>query len=268
MKFSLATLTRQAKNPRRSRIPMRAIKPPRTLAQELFAVTRAVPDAWTASEPQIVAAYERALSAIMHDSAEGLGDTIEGLSAALNALILRLTPRLRDWTIRVERWHRQRWTANVLSATAVDLTTMLSPIDVQQTVAAALEWNAALVADVSAEVRRRISSAVFSGLQERKAARDVAREIREATGMARDRSLRIAADQSVKLAARLDQARQEQAGIATFLWQWSHKKHGREEHIARDGQEFPWSGDGAPSELPGVLPFCGCVAAPVLSLDD
>jgi len=267
MRFNLATLARQA-GTRRKTIAMRPIKAPASFASELFHITREVPDAWKASLPRITAAYERALSALVTDSAEDAGDEIGSIFAEVDALILRLTPRLRDWALRVERWHRGRWAGNVLSATSVDLSTVLSAFDVSQTVAASIEWNVALVRDVSAQIRQRIANEVFAGLQSRTPARDVGRAIDEATGLGRDRSKRIASDQATKLTSRLDEARQQQAGLDEYRWQHSHKAHPREEHLKRDGNVYKWDDPEIGTDKPGVAPFCGCVAVPVLSMDD
>jgi hypothetical protein len=106
----------------------------------------------------------------------------------------------------------------------VDLNTILTAGDVEDTLGASLNWNVSLVRDVSDEIRRRISNAVFAGFQRRAPAREIAKEITEATGMARARARRIAADQTVKLGARLNQARQEQAGLTSFKWQAPSEK--------------------------------------------
>jgi SPP1 gp7 family putative phage head morphogenesis protein len=177
-----------------------------------------------------------------------------------------LTPRLGDWAVRLERYVRDRWTANVFSATSVDLSTILTPLDVRETVEAALRWNTSLIRDVSDQARRRIANSVFAGLQRRPPAREIARELREAVDMGRRRSLLIATDQTQKLAARLDQARQEQAGISGYIWRHSGKAHPRPEHVARNGRTYQWSKPPADGH-PGTQPYCGCRAQAVIDPD-
>ncbi len=126
-----------------------------------------------------------------------------------------------------------------------------------------------LVRSVSDEARTRLQDIVFRGYQARTPAAEIAREMREAVGLSRARALRIASDQTTKIAARLDQARQEQAGINRFKWRWSHKRHGRKIHIAHDGKIFAWNDlpqvDGK-DDAPGTLPFCGCRAQAYVDL--
>jgi SPP1 gp7 family putative phage head morphogenesis protein len=182
---------------------------------------------------------------------------------------LTLSPDLRRWALNVERVMTGKWARNVLSATGVDLSTVLSPDDMNETVEAALNWNTALIRDVSDDLRRRIANSVFAGFQRRAPASEIAKELREATGLARARSLRIAADQTVKLGARLNRARQEQAGLTHFKWRHSAKAHPRSWHLARNGKVYPWEGSGIPADdMPGVPPYCGCTAQGVVVFED
>jgi SPP1 gp7 family putative phage head morphogenesis protein len=143
--------------------------------------------------------------------------------------------------------HRGKWVQSVLSATDVNLDTILTAGDVEDTVGASINWNISLIKDVSDELRRRIANAVFAGFQRRAPAAEIAKEIREATGMARARARRIAGDQTVKLGARLNQARQEQAGITSFKWRHSAKRHPRSWHLQRDGKVYPWQSNSIPA---------------------
>jgi SPP1 gp7 family putative phage head morphogenesis protein len=224
---------------------------------------------WTAAAARIVAEYEHTLSGMTKDSPSSTGDAIDSVAAEIQRLVILLTPELRQWALRVESVQRGKWVSSVLSATDVDLNTVLTAGDVEDTVAASLEWNVSLIRDVSDETRKRIANIVFAGFQQRKAAADVAKEISEAIGMARSRARRIASDQTVKLGARLNQARQEQAGITSFKWRHSAKRHPRSWHLHRDGKVYSWEHPGIPADdMPGVPPYCGCTAQGVLSFDD
>jgi uncharacterized protein with gpF-like domain len=113
---------------------------------------------------------------------------------------------------------------------------------------------------------------VFRGLRNRSNPDDVAKEIYEATGMARRRARNIAADQLVKITSSLGEERRRQAGVSTWEWVHSSKLHPRERHLERNGKRYDddaTSGDAKPPEdRPGQLPFCGCTERAVLSLDD
>jgi SPP1 gp7 family putative phage head morphogenesis protein len=252
---------------RRSRKPIALpnIAPTQAQTDDLARIYLRVVAMWREGAAGIVAEYERTLGEMTTDSAGSTGSAIDGVQVQVNRLLLSLDPALRDWIVRVERVLTGKWVRGVLSATDVDLSTVLSPSDVSDTVEAVLEWNTSLIRDVSDELRRRVANSVFAGFQRRAPAREIAKEISNSVGLSRARSLRIAADQTVKLGARLNQARQEQAGLTSFKWRHSAKAHPRSWHLHRDGRIFSWADPGIPADdMPGVPPYCGCTAQGVV----
>jgi uncharacterized protein with gpF-like domain len=274
MRFDLTAMARRALNPRRSSIALRDIVPPATLASDLYlSVYKPVVDLWTRRIDTLTAEYERSLSALTTDSALDITSILEDALSEFDRLFILLRPNLRRWAVQVEKYQRGKWRGAVLSATKVDLETLIGPQDVAQTLEQTIEWNVALVWDVNAQVRQRIAAATFDGLRNRTPVREVAKAIREAVGMSRDRSTRIASDQLSKLSNSLADERRRQAGLDRWQWKWSHKKHGRPEHIARDGKIYAETEAGAdpangvlapPSDRPGQLPHCGCRSLGVL----
>lgn len=266
MKLDLASRVRR---PSRKPIVLRPITTTQAQAANLAAIYFRIPAAWEAGKDRIVSAYERTLAEMQMDSADDIKGAIDDIASAIQRLVLSLTPDLRDWAFGIERVHRGKWIRNILSAASVDLSTILTAGDVEDTLQAQIAWNVGLVRDVSDETRRRIEASVFAGLQQRKPANEVAKEISEATGMARARARRIAADQGVKLGERLNRARQEQAGLTKFKWRHSGKLHPRSWHLARNGKVYSWEDPGIPSDdMPGVPPFCGCSAQAYLDFPD
>lgn len=265
-RYNLVQMARRQRNIRRSSIVLRDILPPAVLATDLFrAVYSPVIQAWTAALPRIEDAYARTISELITDAPADVKAEIDSAAEQINRLVLRLTPDLRNWALRTEQWYRGKWRGAVLSATGVDLQTMLGPDDVRASLETTIEWNAALVRDVSDQVRQRIGAAVFDGLINRTPARDVAKTIREKTGMGRDRSVRIASDQLNKLTSALADERRREAGIDTWMWRHSRKAHPRTDHQARDGKEY--TDATAPQDLPGRLPYCGCRSQAVVRFD-
>lgn len=265
------TINLAARITRRSRKPIviANIAPTKAQADDLFRIYARVLAVWVEAMPRILAEYERTLAEITTDSAETTSGAIGSVDAEIQRLVIMLTPELRRWALTVERVHRGKWVRAVLSAVGIDLDTILTPGDAEDTVSAAINWNVSLIRDVSDELRRRISNSVFAGFQRRASAREIAKEIREATGMARDRSIRIAGDQVVKIGARLNQARRVQAGIDQYKWRHSGKLHPRSWHKARDG--IVYKNDDPripPDDRAGVPPFCGCTEQAVLEFPD
>ena len=277
MRFDLAAMSAR-RNRRRRTVTLRDIAPPTTLATTLYReVYLPIIRHWQSALPAINDAYARALPDMVTDETPGDAQAaIDGAADGASRLYILLRGRLQLWADSVERWQRSRWRGAVLTATSVDLGEMIGASDVRQTVQAAVEWNAGLVRDVSDQIRQRIGNAVFTGLRNRTPARDVAREIRRATGLGRDRSLRIAADQLSKLSSALADERRRQAGLTLWKWRHSGKLHPRPEHVARDGRIYSdepvpdgYQVDGAtvharPEDLPGELPYCGCRAQGVI----
>lgn len=273
MRFNLADLAKGARNRRRKAITFRDIKPPATFASDLFAAVYAPAVAiWTRRTDAILAEYERSLSALTTDAASDINGELDQAENEFLRLVLSLRAAMGEWSLRLERWQRGRWIGAALAASDVDLSTMLTVNDVQQPLESAIEWNVSLVKDVSAQARQRIGTAVFDGLRNRTPAREVAAKVREATGMARDRSVRIASDQLSKLTAALNTERRAQAGLSVYEWKHSRKAHPRVRHEERDGNLY--SSDPAmigrvvegktvaqevePSDRPSRPPFCGC----------
>lgn len=280
MPFDLPAMARRARNVRRKTITIRDIIPPQMLARDLASTAYApIVAVWEDATPRIMDAYALSLAQMTTDSPADVQREIEAAEGEASRLYLLLDARLRDWTLRVERWFRGKWRGAILSATGVDLGTLIGPEGVRASLETHLAWNADLVRDVSAQTRQRISAAVFDGLRARTPAREVAAKIREATGLARDRSTRIASDQLTKLTSSLADERRREAGIDLWKWRHSGKRHPREDHRARDGNLYadrPGGGgetvDGQrvldpPEDRPGRLPYCGCRSQSVIRFD-
>ena len=270
MDFDLAAMVKRARPTRRRKtVDLRPIQPTATQAADLYASFYApVIKAWQEASERIEAEYARSLPAgTTRDSVFDIEAVIDRENSVLTRLILTLVPSLRRWALRMEHWQRGKWRGAVLSATGVDLDTLLSAGDVTETVEAFIARNVALVRSVSDEARSRIADITFRSFQEIRPTREVAKEMSAAAGLSRKRARRIAQDQSSKLAAALDQARQEQAGGSKFKWHHSRKLHPRQEHKARDGNIYAWTDPAIVGDKPGMAPYCGCRAGFVLELD-
>lgn len=279
MKYDLAALTRRSKTVRRSSIPLRPIIHQRARATDLYrSAYLPMVKLWEAALPDIEMEYKRTISAMVSDSARDIETVITQVELSGAALLINVRIRVEQWARTVEGWHRGKWRSNVLSASGVDLSTLIGPADAQETLEALIERNVGLVRSVSDETRRRIAESVFRGLQNRTSSVIVARQIREAVDIERRRALRIAADQNVKVTSALNDERRRQAGITAWEWIHSDKRNPRPEHDARDG--FLYSDDPdivgqtyegkrlrkPPEDRPGGPPYCGCTSRAVLIL--
>lgn len=269
MSYSLARMIRRT-GTRRKSITLRAIEPTQSLALDLATILDAPVRAWKGRSDRILAAYDRALAlrttrdARVTDTPQDIENEIDAAGDEISRLILTLTPQLRDWTIKVEKWHRRKFIAAVLSPTGVNLEDVLGAD--RETMEAFRRGILEKIRNIDEDTRGRIAEAVWRGFQERTPRREVAREIAKATQITRKRALFIASDQTTKMSARLDQARQEEAGIEEYEWMKSGKLHPRREHVARDGKVYRWDTP-PPGGHPGSEPNCGCKGRAYLNLD-
>lgn len=269
MPYSLPTIARRAG--KRRNITLRPIVPTQAQANDLAAIYAPAWHIWASSVDRILAGYDPqplpTADALTIDTADQVQSAINSVANEfLTILTARITPALRQWIVRAEQVHRDKWSAAVKAGVGVDMTMMLNAGEVQETLSTFLQRNVALVRNVSDQAQGRISDAVFRGYERRAPVTEVAKEIRESTGMGRDRSVRIAADQSSKLSSQLDRERQAEAGLTQFKWRHSGKAHPRSWHRARDGKVYDsrtgkpvGGGDAIPSDdRAGMAPWCGC----------
>lgn len=254
------------KRPRKRTIALREVRLPSTLASDLYASVYAlVIREWEQGLAPIIAEYERSHSQLTTDAAPELSGVVLSVEAGVSQLMVTLRLRLERWAARVEAAQRAKWAASVRRATGLDISMMVGPADMRLPLSTVIENNVGLVRSVSDQTRDRITSAVMRGLSEKKVPREVAKEIREAVGMGRTRSLRIASDQLSKVGAVLNTERAQQAGLEYYEWISSGKVHARPEHAARNGKRYEYGHFG--SDEPGLAINCGCNGRAVLSLD-
>lgn len=271
MPYDLAAMAKRA-GENRSTITLRAIFPTKALAQDLARIYMRLVRAWRdAAQELILPAYSRALAELTNDSftRDDIPDIeaeIARAEAQANAVIASLTISIDAWAQQTQKWHADKFAANVAAGTSIDVELLMSSETMRDTLRAFIAENTNLISSISEKTRTSIAGIVWRGYLARTPRREIAREINKAIGMARDRALRIASDQTVKLAAKLDELRQVEAGIDVFEWRHSGKVHFRPEHKARNGKRFKWTSAVARTDPPGRAINCACKSLPVLQL--
>lgn len=248
--------------PRTKSVTFREIVPTSVQSNSLTAIYLEVVRYWRDQSESILRGYDP--PAITVDSPPEIESALAQAQTGANALLASLTPRIRDWASLFAAWHSRKWAANVATATGVSIAAFLTNAAIADDLVSSLNWNVGLVRNVSDQTRDRIANIVWAGWRARTPKRDIAKQLNEAIGLGRDRSRRIAIDQTTKLSGSLDRSRMLEAGINDWIWRSSHKVHFRPEHQARDGKEYSWSDP--PTDSPGELPFCGCRAQSLLKL--
>lgn len=281
MKYDLPVLAKR--NGLRRNVTFRAIEPTQSHAKELASLYLAVVKAWQRNSSGIMAGYTvPTLDSLTIDAPSDHASAIAATESEVSRLILAFTTALAAFGARIERWHRAKWASAVRAATGIDVSTVLTAFTADETLEAFIERNVALIRDISDQARGRISDAVYRAYQNRTPTRALAREIADATDMARKRAVSVAADQAGKLSGMLDEKRMAEAGIALWKFRHSGKLHFREEHRARNNQIYtlgsnrqvkpdgtPMPGGGAipNGRGPSELPWCGCRRAAYLPIE-
>jgi SPP1 gp7 family putative phage head morphogenesis protein len=252
---------------RKRPLTLRPIQTTQAQAKALQRIYAPIMQVWSVGvRERILPAYARSLATFTGDSPADIEIEIEAVDEEAVRATLDFRALFREWAQSLMIWHVNRIGSQLTYATNVDLTTQLGGAN--ETIEDLLVRNTALVRDVSDQARGRIADIVFRGLQQRTPIRDVAKEINDALGLGRARSLRIASDQTVKLSSALDALRGRQLGMDGYRWRHSGKRHFRPEHKARDGKYFAFGSDVDRDDPPGFAPFCGCHRVLTMEVDD
>lgn len=264
MSYNLANILRG--RTKRKRIIFRPFRTPRSLEAELRAIQLELLRRWRiAIKDRLLPRLVR--SGLVTDSVDDVDRFFEGERAS-NASFLQveLTPSLESWIVRVLRWHEKRWSKSAERAAGLDLKAFMQPLDTADEIAAFTARSASLIRDLNASTEKRIADLVYDAVQNNTPRRELAKQLRSAFGIERRRALTIARDQTTKLAGKLDELRNIEAGIEEYDWVHSGKKNPREHHVERDGKRFRW--DSPPSDgHPGYAINCGCTSRAVLNLE-
>ena len=95
---------------------------------------------------------------------------------------------------------------------------------------------------------------------------DLAKDIQDIAGVAKNRAVLIATDQVGKLNSQLTHYRQFNAGITEYVWNTMKDSRVRPVHASREGRKFKWSDPPADGH-PGWAIRCRCTALPVYDTD-
>lgn len=254
MALDLKALLRQ--QGRKRPLTLRPITTTQAQQRALYRLYLPVVQAWVDGSERIVAEYGRTLSQLTLDSPSDVAAEIAATEEGAVKATFDFRAFFVEWAQALNLWHVNRIGSQLTYATGLDLTQFLGPVNL--TVEDYLERNTALIRDISDQARGRIADIVFRGLSNRTPTRDVAKEIADATGLARKRALRVAIDQTVKLSAALDAQRGYELNAEGYIWEHSGKLHYRETHKARDGKYFAFGSEVDRDDPPGYAPFCGC----------
>lgn len=268
VRYSLAAMAKD--NGLRRNAILRPIDPTTELVNALYVEYVPVVRAWRdAAAMLILPAYKAALDRLTRDEeSDQVGAALAQSESQGGRVVAAKLIALRSWAVRVENWHRSRFSQAVAGSTGVKVQGVILGQDAAEEVALAVQSNTDLIRNVSDTMRQQIGQAVWQGLAARTPRNEIAKQINDVLDRQRARARRIAIDQTNKLSGALDEMRQTQAGIDSFDWKHSGKVHYRQEHKARDGKRYRWNDPRLRGDKPKQKPFCGCTAQAVVDVEN
>lgn len=157
-------------------------------------------------------------------------------------------------------------TATIQRSIGVDLTGILSDASIKDVIESAVVRNVDLITSIPEQYFGKVRSAVTEGVQDGLRWEDIAAKIQEATDATESRAKFIARDQVSKMNAAVNETRQTDLGIDSYIWSGAMDERERESHADNEGKQFRWD-DPPATGHPGEDYNCRCVALPVFDLD-
>lgn len=122
--------------------------------------------------------------------------------------------------------------------------------------------NTALIKSIAPQYMTSVETIVRQGVMSGLAPRELAKQIKAASGVTMKRATLIARDQTNKANAELTEHRQTDLGIKQYTWDTSHDERVRASHVERDGKTYSWDKPPAGGQHPGREIRCRCRALP------
>lgn len=122
--------------------------------------------------------------------------------------------------------------------------------------------NAELIKDIGEELTRKVAKSTTRAIQSGTLHPDLAKELENAYGFARNRAKLVARDQVGKLYSALNRDRYRDLGTEKYIWRTSNDERVRDSHQGFNGETYSWH-KGSPEGHPGEPILCRCYAEPI-----
>lgn len=162
--------------------------------------------------------------------------------------------------------NKDRFYRSLKGALGVDLASVVQNEGLTDTLTAATARNVNLIKSIPDEYFKKIENLVFTNTVEGSTAGGLIREIQKINGQTLRRAKLIARDQTSKLNADLNKARQENLGVTEYVWRTAEDGRVRDTHAVNNGKIFRWDRPPASTGHPGHDVNCRCVAQPIIKV--
>ena len=119
-----------------------------------------------------------------------------------------------------------------------------------------------LIKSVQREHLEKISLSIKRGIREGRLQKDIAKDIRNHTGVSKRRAQLIARNAPLQYSGALTRHHQTSSGIKQYRWQTSQDERVRDSHRDRNNNVYSWND---PGPHPRSEVNCRCDAVPVMS---
>lgn len=238
---------------------------PRQLAPELVALEYAkeieqfLSPVWSLIEREVLPLLQQTLRRDA-DWNELLDTISEKFFRALSTSAM--TSLLRTTVQRTSSWQRSQLRQQIVAGLGIDLP--LGDPAIGPALDAFISENIAAIKTIPNrfldDVEKEVVSAVRKGVRYA----DLAQTLEARFAVSKSQAVRLAQDQTRKLYADLNQARQQDLGLTRYVWRTMSDNRVRGDHARREGKAFSW--DSPPSGgHPGDATGCRCYAEPDLT---
>jgi len=256
------------------------IKPPKAMKrQELWYAKQLnglVNQCWAAVERELLPVLKHHEDDIAYTGAK---DATTGAAAAVNGALnalSRIFGRLAEQADRLAEVQTQAVLAetdaqlvkNAQAAVGVNIAPLMTSGAVADEVALGLAANVSLIQSIPTQFHQRVANTVLNSVRSGMRYTAIVSDLMNDYSITKNRATLIARDQTSKLNASFNEARQTQLGIKKYIWSTSLDERVRDSHAEKEGQTFSWDDPPADTGHPGNDVNCRCTAIAVFELDD
>lgn len=126
------------------------------------------------------------------------------------------------------------------------------------------QTNLGLIRSIPSTVVDQLRTEMSAGMATGTSLRNLRALVQERTGVSASRAELIARDQVAKLTGQLDQNRQQDIGVTSYIWRSAGDERVRATHRANNGKTFQWAKPPAGTGHPKHDVRCRCYADPIL----
>jgi uncharacterized protein with gpF-like domain len=172
--------------------------------------------------------------------------------------------------------------ASIAKALSVDFATIIDSPIIAGELELAMGRNVGLITSISQQHFAEVGQAVLDNYRgvPLPDGMSLTQRLQKVGGISKNRAKFIARDQTAKLTSSLNQIRQEDNGIESYIWKTARDQRvvgtpggtypkgtrGHGNHYEREGKVFKWSEPPSDGQ-PGQAYNCRCYAAPVMDLE-